>query len=146
MFTYTLHQDAGDAVNEESPLNTQSGMLIKFAAATAMAGKAGPNTKEIEVASSGTLFAGTGNSKVSTIMEINLTTTIAGAINPDTTAEPNQLLVHIAENVDLTVTGNFGSINLGDEDADPVVAPAGKVWLDDSPECLISSRTDNTPT
>ena len=52
----------------------------------------------------------------------------------------------VAESVDLTVTGNFGSINLGDEDADPVVAPAGKVWLDDSPDCLISSRTDNTPT
>ena len=142
IFTYTLHQGAGDAVNEESPLNTQSGLLIKFAAATGMAAKAATNTKQIDVVSSGLLFV--GGSKVSTIMEINLTTTKAGAINPDP-AEELPTLVIIAKSVDLTVTGNFGSINLGDKDADPVVAPAGKVWLDDSPECLISSRTDNTP-
>ena len=138
-FTYTLHQDAGDAVNEESPLNTQSGMLIEFKAATSMAGKATANTKQIEVSTSGTLFV--GSSKVSTIMEINLTTTIAAAGYP-VTADENPTLVDIAENVDLTVTGNFGSINLGDADADPVVAPAGKVWLDSSPDCLISEVTD----
>ena len=134
-FTYSLHQDAGDAVNKQSPLNTQSGMLIKFAAATGMAAKAAANTKEIDVVSSGLLFV--GGSKVSTIMEISLTTTKAGAGFPDDRADPT--LTDIAENVDFTVTGNFGSINLGDADADPVVAAAGKVWLDSSKDCLISS-------
>ena len=139
MFTYSLHQGAGDAVNEVSPLNTQSGLLIKFAAATGMAGKAptGPAAaKQIEVASSGLLFVGGG--KKSTIMEISLTTTKAGAGFPDT-GMGDPTLVDIAESVDFTVTGSFASINLGDEDADPVVAPAGKVWLDSSPDCLISS-------
>ena len=102
-----------------------------------MAGKATANTKQIDVASSGTLFV--GSSKVSTIMEINLTTTIAGAGSILIPVSENPTLVDIAENVDFTVTGNFGSINLGDEDADPVVAPAGKVWLDSSPDCLISA-------
>ena len=135
-FTYTLHQDAGDAVNEESPLDTQSGMLIQFKAATSMAGKAAGNTKQIEVSTSGTLFV--GSSKVSTIMEISLTTTDADAGYPDTT-EPNPELNDIAENVNLTVTGNFASINLGDADADPVVAPVGKVWLDKSADCRINT-------
>ena len=90
MFTYTLHQDAGDAVNEESPLNTQSGLLIKFSAATGMAGKATTNAKEIDVASSGLLFV--GGSKVSTIMEINLTTTAAGAIDPDRRSEESNFV------------------------------------------------------
>ena len=139
-FTYTLHQNAGDAVNEESPLDTQSGMLIQFKAASSMAGKAAGNTKQIEVSTSGTLFV--GSSKVSTIMEISLTTTMNDAGYPDTSkADPT--LVDIAENVNLTVTGNFASINLGDADADPVVAPVGKVWLDKSADCRIN--TPGTP-
>ena len=135
-FTYTLHQDAGDAVNQEDPLNTQSGLLIEFKNATSMSGKAASNTKLIDVASSGVLFELGG--KTSTIMEISLKTTEFAAIDPDNQNEEPTFDI-VAENVDLTVTGNFGSINLGDEDADPVVPAAGKVWLDKSPECTINT-------
>ena len=134
-FTYSLHENAGDAVNDQDPLNTQSGKLIEFKAATAMSGKAAGNAKLIDVASSGLLFEGSG--KVTTIMEISLKT-VPGAINPvEDGAAPT--FDNIAESVDFTVSGNFGAINLGDEDADPVVPAAGKVWLDKSEDCIIDT-------
>ena len=134
-FTYSLHENAGDAVNDQDPLNTQSGMLIEFKAATAMSGGPADNAKLIDVASSGLLFEGSG--KVTTIMEISLKT-VVGAINPVDDGE-DPTFDNIAKSVDFTVGGNFGAINLGDADADPVVAAAGKVWLDKSPECIIDT-------
>ena len=144
-FKYSLYQDAINAVNENDPLETLSDNLFAFADATSMDGDADDGTLEIDVANSGKTFDNPnpeGLTDRTTIMVINITETDEMATNPlDDGLVPT--LENVVDEITFTVSGNFGALRLADPTADPAVTEGGKVWLDATPECLISAADDD---